>query len=145
MNTIAQMNKAELRAACKAAGIQYSKLNTAGQRAALEAKAAEAAAAQAATTDAAAHTAKRHVTNKRGSVGLKIQKGRETRYGVTQPSTGGLCRQVWDTLDSMRTGQDYPTLAEVKQMAAEKKFNVTNAVIEYYRWRKFNNIVGRQA
>ena len=40
MTNFAEMNKSELRAACKAAGISYGKLNNDGMRAALEAAAA---------------------------------------------------------------------------------------------------------
>ena len=76
MDTFITMNKEQLRAACKAAGISYSKLNNDGMRAAL--------------TEAS----KPPVIE-----GLKIEKNREEQNGIKRPSVGGKCRAIWDALD----------------------------------------------
>lgn len=81
--------------------------------------------------------------------GLRIEKNREERNGVKMRSTGGACRQVWDALQSMMLHDEatgvasIPTVADIKKLATEKGWNVNNASIEYYQWRKFNGITGR--
>lgn len=81
--------------------------------------------------------------------GLKIQKDREAQNGVKERSKGGLCRAVWDELNSMMTHDEatglanVPTVAQIKAVAKEKGWNENNASIEYYQWRKFHGITGR--
>lgn len=81
--------------------------------------------------------------------GLKIQKDREAQNGVKERSKGGLCRAVWDELNSLMTHDEatglanVPTVAQIKKIAEEKGWNVNNASIEYYQWRKFHGISGR--
>lgn len=81
--------------------------------------------------------------------GLKIEKNREERNGVKMPSVGGMCRAVWDALNSMMTHDEasgtasVPTVADIKKLAEEKGWNVNNASIEYYQWRKWHGISGR--
>lgn len=83
-------------------------------------------------------------TVKRATSGLKIEKDREERNGVKRPSVGGMCRAVWDALDAMVEAGKSPTAKDVKALAEEKKWNSNNASIEFYQWRKFNGIRGRQ-
>ncbi len=74
----------------------------------------------------------------------KIEKDRPEQNGVKRPSAGGLCRAVWDQLDAMRVQLTrVPTLKEIKQVATDKGWNLNNAGIEYYCWRRFNGIEGR--
>ena len=77
-------------------------------------------------------------------LGLKIERNRETRNGVTRPSIGGRCRAVWDACDAhaQATGDD-PTASVVRTLAAAQGWNPNNASIEFYQWRKFNGITGR--
>jgi hypothetical protein len=81
--------------------------------------------------------------------GLKIEKNREERNGVKMPSVGGMCRAVWDALNSMMQHDEasgtatVPTVADIKKLAEEKGWNVNNASIEYYQWRKWHGITGR--
>lgn len=77
--------------------------------------------------------------------GLKIEKDRPEQNGVKRPSVGGRCRAVWDALDSYlaETG-DQPTAKVVKDLAADEGWNPNNASIEFYQWRKFHGIKGRQ-
>lgn len=176
----AEMGKVELRAACKAVGIPYGKLNNDGMRAALVAKDeatmavekvnAPAPAAPAApnsegdtidkifadlavprdapvvTAPAIPHGAGAGAgaASGNGGTGLKIEKNREERNGVKRPSIGGMCRAVWDLLDGMVKDGESPTAKMVKTAAEANKWNVNNASIEFYQWRKFHGITGRQ-
>ena len=71
------------------------------------------------------------------------RKERECQNGVYQPSKGK-CRAVWDWCNDMeKSGGGAPTVAEVRAHADITGWNTTNAVIEYYNWRKFNGVTGR--
>lgn len=82
---------------------------------------------------------------KRTSSGLKIEKDREERNGIKRPSVGGTCRAVWDALDAAVAEGKTPSAKDVKAMAEANGWNLNNASIEFYQWRKFNGIRGRQA
>lgn len=75
------------------------------------------------------------------SNGLKIEKDREQRNGVTRPSAGGKCRGIWDMLDGIGTGA---TAKEARETGLPKGFDKTTIMVQFYRWRKFNGIEGRQ-
>lgn len=81
--------------------------------------------------------------------GLKIQKNREMRNGINMPSVGGRCRAVWDALSNLMVHDEatgtasIPTVADIRKHAESKGWNVNNASIEYYQWRKFYGITGR--
>lgn len=70
---------------------------------------------------------------------LSIQKNREKRNGVTRPSAGGACAQIWDICfeREAEVGVEAVTLKDVKHIASEKGLNPTNATCEFYNWRKF--------
>lgn len=72
--------------------------------------------------------------------GLKIEKGRIERNGLKQPSLGGACRSVWDACTEMQALAPATPLkvALVKAHAATMQWNVNNAVIEFYRWKKWS-------
>lgn len=78
--------------------------------------------------------------------GVKIEKNREERNGVKRPSVGGMCRAVWDFCDAHQVAQGAaPAVKDVKAAAETNGWNANNASIEYYLWRKFMGIRGRQA
>ena len=77
--------------------------------------------------------------------GLKIEKDRPEQNGIKRPSAGGKCRAIWDALDEYRTNEgELPDAKFVRTLAAENGYNPNNASIEFYQWRKFNGITGRQ-
>jgi hypothetical protein len=145
------MGKAELRAACKEAGISYGKLNVAGMRAALAQQYAEGEAMEAmeqerdeAQNPEPVATAAEKRRDARARVNVAHQKAeakkaacepREERNGVKRPGPG-LCRDVWDYLD--KTGNAMP--ADLKDVAAQKGWNFGNVTIELYQWRKWNGL-----
>ena len=78
------------------------------------------------------------------TTGLIIEKNRPEQNGVKRPSAGGLCRAVWDACWAHQAATATPpTAKEVKAIAETNGWNLNNASIEYYQWRKFNGITGR--
>lgn len=76
------------------------------------------------------------------SNGLKIEANRETRNGQTRPSIGGKCRGIWDALDEMGTAA---TAKQARDALLPRGFDKTTVMVQFYRWRKFNGVEGRQA
>lgn len=74
--------------------------------------------------------------------GHKIEKNRPVQNGVKIPSSGTLCRAVWDELTTMSAVPEAatPTAAEIKAVGVLRGWNNNNVSIEYYRWKKFNGI-----
>ena len=52
---------------------------------------------------------------------------------------------MWDAMDAMVESGKQPTAKDVKALAEERGWNPNNASIEFYQWRKFHGIRGRQA
>ena len=76
--------------------------------------------------------------------GQKIEKDRPVQNGVQLPSSGTLCRAVWDALSTMLSATgNVPTALEIKALGGNNSWNMNNVSIEYYRWRKFNGVTGR--
>lgn len=63
--------------------------------------------------------------------------------GVQRPRAGGLCAAVWEITENLSEGGELPTIAKVKEAAAEQGLNPTNVSIEYYRCRQFHGVRGR--
>lgn len=69
---------------------------------------------------------------------------RIVQNGVAQPHVGGECRKIWDFCASENAKGTLPTVKQVKAYAEAEKMNQNNASIEYYQWRKFTGVRGRQ-
>lgn len=128
--TFDTMGKAELRAACKAAGVSYGKLTVADMRAAL------AKLAKKEQNQEVSQAPAPKVTTVKKEAEPKVQ--REEQNGVKRPGPGK-CLEVWEYLDThpSATGKD------LREIAPSKGWNANNASIEFYSWRKFNGISGR--
>lgn len=72
--------------------------------------------------------------------GYKIQKERPVQNGVKRPSEGTVCNKVWLEFDA----KPEITAAELAELADKNGWNRTNVSCEFYAWRKFNGIKGRQ-
>lgn len=68
----------------------------------------------------------------------KPKVARIEQNGVKRPGPGK-CLDVWEWLDG--NGNCMPK--DLTPVAAEKGWNLSNAQIELYQWRKFNGISGR--
>jgi len=155
----AAMGKVELRAACKLAGITYGKLDNAGMRAALEAKAAAGSPPitdtrtlldKAIDTGIGAPTA----IEKGAASELKTRKApkkaterkvRAAANGVTKPSSGTICGQIWDALDAKRTALkgETPTFEHLRELAKDAGWQKNTAMTQYQRWKQFNGLMPR--
>jgi hypothetical protein len=127
MKNLNEMNKAELRAACKEAGVKnYGNMTTQQMR--------EAVAATQAPV-------KRDVAM---GTGIKIEKNREERNGIKRPSIGGVCSKIWAFCDAyLAECGRAPKLSVMKQRAELEKWDSVTTVVQYYQWRKFQGIQGR--
>lgn len=74
-----------------------------------------------------------------------VEKDRPEQNGIKRPSAGGACRAVWDKCDKLReeNGGEIPTAKQVRAVAESMGWNMNNAMIEFYQWRKYNGITGR--
>lgn len=62
----------------------------------------------------------------------------ETRNGVRRPIKGK-CADVWNALDNMLPN-GVPTIGNVRDLAKANGWNINNATIEFYAWRKFHGL-----
>lgn len=62
----------------------------------------------------------------------------ETRNGVRCPIKGK-CADVWNALDNMLPN-GVPTIGNVRDLAKANGWNINNATIEFYAWRKFHGL-----
>ena len=70
----------------------------------------------------------------------KASKARsETRNGVRRPIKGK-CAEVWSTLDDIKKQGSEVDIHVVRELAAQKGWNLNNATIEFYGWRKFHAV-----
>ena len=92
---------------------------------------APAPAAEAAPADAVVTTSK-----PKKAAAPKVE--RVEQNGVKRPGPGK-CLEVWEYLD--QHGNMKPK--DLKPIAEARGWNINNAQIELYQWRKFNGISGR--
>lgn len=86
-----------------------------------------------------AKKAKAHVT------GYTIEKNRKTSHGYTRPSAGTICGKWWDTLDKMANGKPKTVaIADARVKAEKGGVDATTATVQFYRWRRFHGVEGRQ-
>ena len=79
------------------------------------------------------------VTTQPAPVALAKDKTRsETRNGVRRPIKGK-CADVWNALDNMLP-DSVPTIGNVRDLAKANGWNINNATIEFYAWRKFHGL-----
>ncbi|AHN84553.1 hypothetical protein 9g_00037 [Enterobacteria phage 9g] len=69
---------------------------------------------------------------------VKSKTRSETRNGVRRP-VKGKCADVWNALDNMLPN-NVPTIGNVRDLAKVNGWNINNATIEFYAWRKFNGL-----
>ena len=63
----------------------------------------------------------------------------EIRNGVRRPIKGK-CAEVWSTLDDIKKQGSEVDIRVVREVAAQKGWNLNNATIEFYGWRKFHAV-----
>lgn len=73
----------------------------------------------------------------------KATKARsEVRNGVRRPIKGK-CADVWAALDALQQENPHAiiTISSIKDLAKSNGWNINNATIEFYGWRKFNLVI----
>ncbi len=75
--------------------------------------------------------------------GYTIDKDRPRQNGVTRPSAGTLCGQVWAALEAIQEKNGVVTSADLPALAEANSWNRNNVSCEFYNWRKFMGIKGR--
>lgn len=79
------------------------------------------------------------VTTQQTPTGPAKSKTRsETRNGVRRPIKGK-CADVWNALHNMLPN-GVPTIGNVRDLAKANGWNINNATIEFYAWRKFHGL-----
>lgn len=63
----------------------------------------------------------------------------EIRNGVRRPIKGK-CAEVWSTLDDIKKQGSEIDIRVVREVADQKGWNLNNATIEFYGWRKFHAV-----
>lgn len=83
-------------------------------------------------------------------IGLQIEKGRQSRNGITRPSTTTIKGNLWSMYDLMAdtpvegvSGIKVVTIRAALAAAAAYGLHPTTATIQFYRWRQFNGQRGR--
>ena len=66
-----------------------------------------------------------------------------TQNGVRRPIKG-LCADVWQALDDL-LANELPTIKHVRDLAQANNWNLNNATIEFYGWRKFHGLNNKKA
>lgn len=125
---VEKMDKSELRAACKAAGVSYSKLTVQGMRDALN---------KAAGVYDERNGPEESEPPKPAPVVTAAKPERIVQNGIRRPLPDSVCGQVWTALDQMHAAGVVPTAKDVKSLATAKTWNPNNASIEFYQWKRF--------
>ena len=75
----------------------------------------------------------------RGSPRYCARRRRPKPNDVKRPKAGGACAAVWAWLDQ----HGNCPIEAIRQAAEKQGWNVNNAPIELYQWRKFRGLSGR--
>lgn len=67
----------------------------------------------------------------------------EILNGVRKPIKGK-CADVWQALDDL-LANELPTIKHVRDLAQANNWNLNNATIEFYGWRKFHGLNNKKA
>lgn len=82
----------------------------------------------------------------KAEAGYQIEKGRAEAHGLRRPSSTTIAGNLWamfDTLAAQVGGVTGMTAKLARDGADKVAINKNQAVIEFYRWRKFNGVRGR--
>lgn len=164
--TFSEMGKEELRANCKIVAIKgWGKMNNTQMREALSAvqaavstgndepvssasevvlnKVAADQAAMIAKEDEAAVIAPAVVAAQPTNPERKVQKNRPTQFGVTRPSDGTICADIWTALDKILSTGVHPTTKDLATLRDQNGWQKHTASTQFQRFRQFNGIMPR--
>lgn len=74
----------------------------------------------------------------------KVEKDRPEQNGIKRPSTGGICREIWDFAQGVLDSTDVaPTAKQMRAHGETVGWSMVTTMIQFYQWRKYNGIKGR--
>lgn len=74
----------------------------------------------------------------------KVEKDRPEQNGIKRPSSGGICREIWDFAQSVLDSTDIaPTAKQMRAHGETVGWSMVTTMIQFYQWRKYNGIKGR--
>lgn len=155
MSDYSSMNKAQLRAVFAEKALSYEGLNVEGMRDTLAKMAAEQPVSEQVEQPATEQTPDpaepvqtdpvvQELPAPTVPIAPPVVVARAEQNGVKQPSIGTICRQIWDHCDTVYEAGDMPKAKAVRAWGAGR-LDDTTMTIQFYRWRKFRGISGRQA
>jgi hypothetical protein len=65
--------------------------------------------------------------------------------GVRRPSPGTLCGKAWDIFERLSKKGNPPDIKKALEEAKKKNLNPGNVKAEYYAFRRYHGISGKQA
>lgn len=75
---------------------------------------------------------------------LVEKKTEDKEFKIPKAKRDGICKLVKEVYESIFQSEgQVPPVKRIKALAVEKGWNVNNAVIEYYIWRKSKGLTGR--
>lgn len=77
------------------------------------------------------------------SKGYKIDKDRMEQNGVKHPSGGTVCCNVWEQFDVLQKLNGVVKSSDLILLVETYNWNKNNVSCEFYQWRKFHGIKGR--
>lgn len=75
----------------------------------------------------------------------KVDPQPSKQNGVRRPSPGTLCGQAWDIFDRLSKKGNPPDIKKALEEAKKKNLNPGNVRAEYYAFRRYHGISGKQA
>jgi hypothetical protein len=152
------LNKLQLREACRDNGIAYAGMNNEGMRAALLLVPAVPVASEPVVEGAVEQPVVEGAVEPQREPKVlptlqppvvpepkperKIQANRPERNGVKRPSENTICAQIWAWCDAAHDKGEKVNAKDLR--AALPALDDTTKTVQFYRWRKFNGITGRQ-
>lgn len=76
--------------------------------------------------------------------GYVIQKDRAEQNGIKHPSVGTICGDIWAALGELRAATGLAVSADLPGLATSRGWDRVTVMCQFYAWRKFNGISGRQ-
>jgi hypothetical protein len=75
----------------------------------------------------------------------KVDPQPSKQNGVRRPSPGTLCGQAWDIFDKLSKRGNPPDIKAALEIAKKKNLNPGNVRAEFYAFKRYHGLSGKQA